>query len=254
MARVGRGTRATVGVPGARRELQAAREAVTGADRPVSTRLALRDGVPVHAVRLANGRGRRSVRRRRRRNVRVEAHRSRWRRGVRRRRRRNVGVEAHRGGRPRRQVNRRQSVRHGGRRRNVRVEAHGSRRRGVRSRWRGRIRGSPGGLNVRVKAHNVRACGRGWHARERPCDRGEDERLADVLQISSFRGARAKAIPRCGFEVLGPCGIAALGRADWFWHGSGGPGCPAGRYPSDAARLSPSAVPAHTRIRGFNFR
>src|SRR6516162_5177702 len=163
-ARTGRGTRPTVGVPRAHRELQAAGEAVTGVDRPVATRLALRDGIPVHAVRRVNRRRRRGVRR--------------------------------------------------GGLRSVRVVAHGSGRRGrVRSRRRGRVRGGPGWVNVRVKAHRVRAGGRRWHARERPGDRGEYERLTAVLQISSFRGARAEANPQGGLEVLGSCGTVALGRA-----------------------------------------
>src|SRR5665213_3070350 len=50
-ARAVRGTRPAVGAPGARGELQPAGESVTGADSPVATRLALRDGIPVHAVR-----------------------------------------------------------------------------------------------------------------------------------------------------------------------------------------------------------
>src|SRR5208283_259328 len=82
-ARAGRGTRPAVTVPRARRELQATGEAVTGTDRPVSTRLALRDGIPVHAVGLH--RRRRGVRGRRRRHVRVKTHRRRSWRGVRRR-------------------------------------------------------------------------------------------------------------------------------------------------------------------------
>ena len=75
-------TRATIGMPGAGGELQATGETVTGVDRPVATRLALRDGVPVDAVRLLGGRpgGGKSGRPRsggggirRRRDVRVEA-------------------------------------------------------------------------------------------------------------------------------------------------------------------------------------
>ena len=49
-ARAVRGSRATVGPPGAGRELQTAGVAVTGADRPVATGLAGSDRVPVHAV------------------------------------------------------------------------------------------------------------------------------------------------------------------------------------------------------------
>src|ERR1700749_2463880 len=45
-----RGSRATVGPPGAGRELQATGVAVTGADAPVATRLAGSDRVPVPAV------------------------------------------------------------------------------------------------------------------------------------------------------------------------------------------------------------
>src|SRR5690606_39118614 len=44
-------TGATVGSPGAQRELQATVVAVAGVDRPVATGLAGRDRVPVHAVR-----------------------------------------------------------------------------------------------------------------------------------------------------------------------------------------------------------
>src|SRR5690606_23786715 len=44
---VARGAGATVGLPGALRELQAAVVAVTGVDRPVATALALCDGIPV---------------------------------------------------------------------------------------------------------------------------------------------------------------------------------------------------------------
>ena len=42
--------RAAVGAPGAHGELQAAVVAVTGAGRPVATRLACRDGIPVHPL------------------------------------------------------------------------------------------------------------------------------------------------------------------------------------------------------------
>jgi len=205
-AGAGRRTRATVGVPGARRELQAAGKTVTGADSPVATRLALRDGVPVHAVRLVNrrrGRGVRSrrCRNRRHRRVAVEARGGGRRRDLRgRRRRRNVGVEARRSRRGRR-VNGRQDVRSRGRRG---VRSRG--RRGVRSRrrdkahrgWRrGRIRSGPGRGKIRVNAHRVGVGSGGWHRHQRARDRGQDERLTDGLQNCSFRGARApKANPR----------------------------------------------------------
>ena len=85
-----RRTRAAIGPPRAGGELQAAGEAVTGADPPVTAGLALSDGVPVDAVRPVNGRGVRSGRRRR--NVRVARRRRRRRRSI--RRRGNVRVEA----------------------------------------------------------------------------------------------------------------------------------------------------------------
>ncbi len=130
-----------------------------GADAPVATRLALRDGVPVHAVR-PNGR--------RRRDVGVEAHRSGRRRGVRRRRgRRNVGVEAHRC--------RRRGVRCRRRRRNVRVEAR-------RRRWRVGSRS----VRSRRRRGHIRAGAGGRKRHQRSRDRSEDERLTDVIQCVPF--------------------------------------------------------------------
>ena len=61
-AGVGRGTRPAVGVPSALRELQATGESVSGADAPISTRFARRDGIPVHGLhRPVNRSGRNSV-------------------------------------------------------------------------------------------------------------------------------------------------------------------------------------------------
>jgi hypothetical protein len=163
-----RGTGPAVGVPGARGELQTASEPVTGADRPVSARLALRDGIPVHAV-CPDRRRRRSVRPRRRRHVGVEARRRRRGRSVRsRRRRRSV--------RPRR-------------RRNVRVEARRRRRRrSVRSR-RGRdigVEARRRGGRIRSRRRRIRAGAGGRCRHQRSSDGSENERLADVIQCVPF--------------------------------------------------------------------
>ena len=189
------GSGATVGPPRARGELQATGVAVTGADPPVTAGLTLRDRVPVDAVRPMN--------RRRRRNVRVARRRSVRRRG-------NVRVKA---GRRRR---RRRSVRRRGRQVRVKARRRGSRRRDVRGRRRGLVRVKtqrsraaarrPGGASeghVGVDARHVRVGGRGaGHRHERAGDCGDDERLSDVLQACSFRGARAKASPRVWVGAL----------------------------------------------------
>ena len=204
-ARAGRGARPTVGVPGARGELQATGEAVTGADPPVATRLALRDGVPVHAVRPVGGR-RRDIRARRQgvRSRRRRSIRSRRRRSVRSRRRRSIG------GRRRRSIG-------GRRRRSVRSRR---RRRSVRSRGDGRR------VRVEARRHVLRVSGGRWDGHERARDRGKNERLSDVLQVVSFRGARAKASPQMWAEAVWL--MPALKRAVWVRHGSGGPSLPGG--------------------------
>jgi hypothetical protein len=78
--------------------------------------------------------------------------------------------------------------------------------------------------------------------------------LRTFFKFSSFRGARAKADPPEWVEVLGWCRIGALGRAVSFGHDSGGRSiCPAGYYPG-LRRIHAVRSPAHTRVRGFNFR
>ncbi len=228
-ARAGRGARSTVGVPGARRELQTTGEAVTGADAPVATRLALRDGIPVHAVCPMSGR-RRDVRARRR------SVRSRRRRSVRSRRRRSV------------RSRRRRSVR-SRRRRSVRSR----RRRSVRSRRRRSVRSGAGGRRVWVEARRylVRVSGGRRDGHERARDGGKNERLSDVLQICSFRGARAKASPRMWAEavwLMPALKRAVLGQARQRRAKS------ARRVlPTDHGRAFAVRGAARTRVRGFNY-
>jgi hypothetical protein len=204
------GTRAAVGVPSARGELQATREAVTGADPPVSARLALRNGVPVHAVR-PDRRRRRSVGSRRRRCVRC-----RWRRCVRCRWRRSVRCRW---------------------------------RRSVRSRgWWRRIWGRRRGSNVRVKAHRLRVSGGGRHGKERPGNRGQHERLADVIQSVPFACARAKANPPGWVDLLSRADRGALARAVSFGHDKRRARSARAAYSRWLVRSSPLTAPL---TRGF---
>ena len=155
---------AAVGTPGARRELQAAGEAVTGADAPVTTRLALRDGVPVHAVRPD---------RRRRRDVRRQEAAG-----------RTLGSKpAGAGG---------GASGAGGGGGTFGAEAGGASGAAGRVREPGAAgaRPAPGGRQLGSKP-TPRWRWRTERVTSDACDRGEDERLTDVLQCRSFRGARA---------------------------------------------------------------
>jgi hypothetical protein len=75
------------------------------------------------------------------------------------------------------------------RRRSVRSR----RRRSIGSRRRRSVRSGASGRRVGIEGHRlrVRVSGSRWDGHERARDRGKNERLSDVLQVCSFRGARA---------------------------------------------------------------
>ena len=220
---------------------------------PVTTRLALRDGVPVDAVRPLHGRG---VRRRGR--VRVEARRRR-RRGVRRRRgtfgSKPTGAGA---------AGRRSSA--GGRRRNVRVEARrrGGRRRDVRGRRRGRSGRSTGAGAGGRRPGRARGAAFGSMPTASALAVAVHGRVASVPVIAAtmsvLRTFFKFFLSRCARQskptvwvgCFVPCGIAALGRAVSFWHGSGRARSARRLLPPAAAAVAVRS-PAHTRVRGFNF-
>jgi hypothetical protein len=111
------------------------------------------------------------------------------------------------GGRRRDVRARRRSIR-SRRRRSIRSRRRRSirsrRRRSIRSRRRRSIRSGAGGRRVRVEARRYlfRVSGGRRDGHERARDRGKNERLSDVLQVFSFRGARAKASPRVWAEAV----------------------------------------------------
>jgi len=79
--------------------------------------------------------------------------------------------------------------------------------------------------------------------------------LRTFLNIVSFRGARApKQAHGCGLKGVGSSRMGALERAVWFGHDSGGPDLPGGLLPTGCGLASALRSPAHTRVRGFNFR
>ncbi|ETZ67105.1 hypothetical protein L840_1757 [Mycobacterium sp. MAC_011194_8550] len=92
--------------------------------------------------------------------------------------------------------------------------------------------------------------GRDGHERAR--DRGENERLADVPQYPSFRGARApKQAHEGGLRLLVECLLRDVP--------SGSGTTAAGQVcrrasPTRHGRAVAVRAAAHTRVRGFNFR
>jgi hypothetical protein len=228
-ARAARRTRATVGPPGARRELQATGVTVAGADPPVAAGLARSDRVPVDAVGLDRRLGRVIGRRG---GIGCRS-------SVRDRRRRCIRSRRCRCIRGRGQVGRR--------RRRVRSGRIRSRRRRRVGRWRcGRLGVSTEG-RVHLPGLALRiGVGDEWRGRygdECAGDRGHGERLADVLQHRSFRGCARRNKPSDVGGCLCPGGFVVSSRAVSFGHDSGGvmrrPGAAARRRHGVVAVRSP---------------